>query len=99
MISLLNSIYCKMGKTLLCSGLGLLFLPMPPTTPAATEKSNKMHDTLRKFEQVKLRPFENELARQYSSGPNITMHIHQMLEAAYRKFTTWQKNASRHVIK
>jgi len=75
------------------------FLPMPPTTPAATEKANKMHDTLRKFEQVKLRPFENELARQYSSGPNITMHIHQMLEAAYRKFTTWQKNASRHVIK
>ena len=72
---------------------------MPPTTPAMTEKANKMHDTLRKFEMVKLRPFENELARQYSSGPNITVHIHQMLEAAYRKFQTWQKNASRQALR
>ena len=72
------------------------FTPMPPTTNQAVEKANKMHETLRKFETVKLRPFENELARQYTSGPNITMHIHQMLEAAYRKYQTWKKNAGRH---
>lgn len=74
------------------------FSPMPPTTNQLIEKANKMHETLRKFENVKLRPFENELARQYSSGPNITMHIHQMLEAAYRKFQTWKKNAGRHAV-
>ena len=76
------------------------FTPRPPTSANTqlTEKANKMHETLRKFEMVKLRPFENELARQYSSGPKITMHIHQMLEAAYRKYQTWKKNAGRHSI-
>lgn len=74
------------------------FSPMPPTTPQLQEKAKKMHETLRKFQMVKLRPFENELARQYSAGPNITMHINQMLESAYRKFATWKKNAGRHSI-
>ena len=30
------------------------FSPMPPTTPQLTSKANKMHETLRKFEMVKL---------------------------------------------
>ncbi len=71
------------------------FFPKPPTSSAMIEKANKMHETLRKFHLVKLTPFENELMRSYSSAPNITVHLNQMLEAAYRKYATWQQNASR----
>lgn len=92
----LKSLYASLSELL--RHFWACFSPMPPTTSQLIEKANKMHETLRKFENVKLRPFENELARQYSSGPNITMHIHQMLEAAYRKFQTWKKNAGRHAV-
>ena len=63
----------------------------PPTTPQLQEKAIKMHDTLLKYQAKKLRPFENELVRQYSSGPKITVHLNRMLDAAERKFTTWQQ--------
>ena len=63
----------------------------PPTTTQLQEKAIKMHDTLQKYQAKKLRPFENELVRQYSSGPKITVHLNRMLEAAERKFSTWQK--------
>lgn len=71
------------------------FVPTPPTTPALQEKAAKTFDTLNKFQHVKLRPFENDLARNYSSGPKITNHINQMLEAATRKFSTWQQKVSK----
>ena len=67
------------------------FVPTPPTTPQMQEKAIKTFDTLNKFQQVKLRPFENELVRTYSSGPKITSHLNQMLDSASRKFTTWQQ--------
>ena len=63
----------------------------PPTTPLLQEKAIKMHDTLQKYQAKKLRPFENELVRQYSSGPKITVHLNRMLAAAERKFSTWQQ--------
>ena len=63
----------------------------PPTTPSLQEKAIKMHDTLQKYQAKKLRPFENELVRQYSSGPKITVHLNRMLAAAERKFSTWQQ--------
>jgi transcription initiation factor TFIIH subunit 1 len=72
------------------------FSPVPPSSSLMQEKAAKMHETLTKFQMVKLRPFENELARQYSSGPNITYHINQMLESAYRKFETWKQHSNRH---
>ena len=66
----------------------------PTTTPQLQEKAEKMHITLKKFQAAKLRPFENELVRQYSSGPRITGHINRMLDAADRKFSTWQQKMS-----
>ena len=66
----------------------------PPTTTQLQEKAIKMHDTLQKYQAKKLRPFEKELVRQYSSGPKITGHINEMLDAAYRKFSTWQQKIS-----
>ena len=44
----------------------------PPTTPQLQEKLVKMNDTLKKFQHVKVRPFENELLRTYTSGENIS---------------------------
>ena len=66
----------------------------PPTTTQLEEKAVKMHDTLQKYQHKKLRPFENELMRTYSSGPKITNHLNRMLEAAERKFSTWQQRKS-----
>ena len=74
------------------------FSPMPPTTPQLQEKANRMYDTLKKFQMAKLQPFEHELARQYSSGSPLTIHMNQMLDSAYRKYQTWKKNAGRHAI-
>jgi transcription initiation factor TFIIH subunit 1 len=45
------------------------FVPTPPTTPALQEKAVKTFDTLNKFQQVKLRPFENELVT------SVALHI------------------------
>jgi len=63
----------------------------PPTTPQLQEKLTKMHETLTKFQHVKVRPFENELLRTYTSGPKITLHLNQMLALADKKYTIWQQ--------
>ena len=65
----------------------------PAATTDRAEKVVKMHDTLRRFQQVKLKPFENELARNYTSiAGELTAHINQMLDAAFRKFALWKQN-------
>ena len=64
----------------------------PATTPERMEKVVKMHETLKRFRDVKLKPFENEVARNYTSiAGELTAHINQMLEAAFRKFATWKQ--------
>ena len=63
----------------------------PPTTPQLQDKLAKMHDTLKKFQHVKVRPFENGLLRTYTSGPKITLHLNQMLALADKKYTNWQQ--------
>ena len=94
----------KKDLAALYSSVGVLmrhFWPcFPPSTPALQEKAAKMHDTLKRFQQVKLRPFENELARNYTrmSG-DLTVHLNQMLEAAYRKFASWKQKRLPAVMK
>ena len=62
----------------------------PPTTPDLAEKAKKMFDTLKKFQQMKVRPFETEVERRYTpGGGHITQHINLMLERAYKKYNTW----------
>ncbi len=64
----------------------------PPTTPDLQQKADKMLETLNKFQAVKLKPFENELARNYSSlNSPLTVHLNQLLEAAFRKHATWKQ--------
>merc|ERR1712098_164832 len=62
----------------------------PPTTPELAEKARKMFETLKKFQAMKVRPFETEIERRYTpGGGHITQHINLMLESAYKKFNTW----------
>ncbi|XP_023328908.1 general transcription factor IIH subunit 1, partial [Eurytemora carolleeae] len=74
----------------LCELIRHFWSSFPPTTPELQEKAKKMYDTLQKFQSMKVRPFEKEVERRYSAGGGlITQHINSMLEAAYRKYTTW----------
>ena len=66
----------------------------PPTTPDLAVKADKSLETLKGFHELKLKPFENQLARNYSgSGMNspLTSHLNQMLDSAYRKHETWKQ--------
>ena len=65
----------------------------PPTTPELAEKARKMFETLKKFQAMKVRPFETEVERRYTvgggPGGRVTQHINLMLESAYKKYNTW----------
>ncbi|TRY62991.1 hypothetical protein TCAL_03983 [Tigriopus californicus] len=78
--------------TSLCELARHFWACFPPTTPQLQDKAAKMYETLKKFQQVKLRPFENELARNYTSiSGQLTSHINQMLESAFRKYASWKQ--------
>lgn len=77
--------------TSICELLKHFWACFPPTTPALQEKATKMYTTLKRFQSVKLQPFQNDLARNYSTiSGQLTSHLDQMLYAAFRKFETWQ---------
>jgi len=62
----------------------------PPTTPELAEKAKKMFETLKKFQAMKVRPFETEVERRYTpGGGHITQHINLMLDSAYKKYNAW----------
>ena len=64
----------------------------PPTNAALQEKALKMYETLKRFQQVKLAPFENELKRNYTSmSAQLTSHLSQMLLSVFRKYETWKQ--------
>ncbi|KAM9807875.1 general transcription factor IIH subunit 1 [Neosynchiropus ocellatus] len=53
------------------------------------EKVVKMKTNLERFQMTKLRPFQEQIQRQYLST-NLTGHLEQMLQTAYSKFNIWQ---------
>jgi len=62
----------------------------PPSSPELAEKARKTHETLQKFQAMKVRPFETEVERRYSAGGgHITQHINTMLDSAYKKYNSW----------
>jgi len=80
----------------LCELIRHFWSAFPPTTPELQEKARKMYDTLQKFHSVKVRPFEKDVERRYSAGGGlITQHINSMLDAAYRKFNSWQSRSKK----
>ena len=61
----------------------------PPTTPALQEKLKKTHETLKKYEQVKLRQIKDRLLRDHLNAEPILRHVSAMLSQADSKFNTW----------
>ena len=62
----------------------------PPNTPELAERAKKMFETLKKFQAMKVRPFETLVERRYTpGGGHVTQHINMMLDSAYKKYNTW----------
>ncbi|KAM3609882.1 uncharacterized protein V6R79_021843 [Siganus canaliculatus] len=61
----------------------------PVNTPFLEDKVVKMKTNLERFQMTKLGPFQEKIQRQYLST-NLTGHLEEMLQTAYRKFHVWQ---------
>ncbi|CAB3374326.1 Hypothetical predicted protein [Cloeon dipterum] len=80
-----------------CELLRHFWACFPPTTPQLEEKATTMHETLHRFHAAKLKPFEDRVIRECSPlSHNITSHLNQLLNSAYRKFAIWQQRKMQH---
>lgn len=76
----------------LCELLNHFWKCFPPTQPSQEEKVVKMHEALHRYHTAKLKPFEDKLIRELSPlSHHLTKHLNQLLNAAYQKFSNWQK--------
>ncbi|KFM77565.1 General transcription factor IIH subunit 1, partial [Stegodyphus mimosarum] len=66
----------------------------PTTTPQLEEKVISMQGSLQRFEYAKLQPFQDKLARN-CLPLNLTEHLRSLLQAAYKKYSTWQSRLGR----
>ncbi|XP_071831409.1 general transcription factor IIH subunit 1-like isoform X2 [Apostichopus japonicus] len=60
----------------------------PVSNKTLEEKLLRMNDTLQQFQSKKLIPFKESLARQHLQ-PNLTDHLDDLLDTAFRKFASW----------
>ncbi|XP_050300095.1 general transcription factor IIH subunit 1 isoform X2 [Anthonomus grandis grandis] len=80
----------------LCELLSHFWKAFPPTTPNGEQHLIKMNEALQRFQTVKLKPFEAKLIRELTPlSQQLTKHLNQLLNAAYQKFSTWQKMKAR----
>ncbi|XP_044737269.1 general transcription factor IIH subunit 1 [Chrysoperla carnea] len=76
----------------LCELLKHFWTSFPPTTPQLEQKVVKMHEALHRYHAARLKPFEDRILRELSPlSQHLTVHLNQLLNAAYRKFNTWQQ--------
>ncbi|KAL1116102.1 hypothetical protein AAG570_005597 [Ranatra chinensis] len=84
----------KEVKVLYCSSCELLrhfWACFPPTTPELQAKAERMHDAIRRFHSVRLKPFESKVMLEFSPlSQQLTSHLNQLLTTAYNKFDVWQ---------
>ncbi|XP_017786193.1 PREDICTED: general transcription factor IIH subunit 1 [Nicrophorus vespilloides] len=81
----------------LCELLSHFWKCFPATSQASEQKLVKMHEALHRFHSAKIKPFEDKLIRELSPlSHNLTKHLNQLLNAAYQKFSTWQKMKMNH---
>ncbi|XP_055937421.1 general transcription factor IIH subunit 1-like [Argiope bruennichi] len=66
----------------------------PTTTPQLEEKVLSMQASLQRFEYAKLQPFQEKLVRNCLQ-PQLCDHMRSLLQAAYKKFSTWQSRLGR----
>jgi transcription initiation factor TFIIH subunit 1 len=80
----------------LCELLSHFWKCFPPNTPNLEQKAVKMHEALHRYHTAKLKPFEDKLIRELSPlSHHLTKHLNQLLNAAYQKFSNWQKIKNR----
>ncbi|GBM63676.1 General transcription factor IIH subunit 1 [Araneus ventricosus] len=66
----------------------------PTTSPQLEEKVLSMQSSLKKFEYAKLQPFQEKLVGNCLQ-PQLCDHMRSLLQAAYKKFSTWQSRLGR----
>ncbi|CAG5103915.1 Similar to Tfb1: General transcription factor IIH subunit 1 (Drosophila melanogaster) [Cotesia congregata] len=76
----------------LCELLKHFWRSFPPTTPQLEEKVVRMHETLRRFHNSKLTPFEDRIQVEFSAvSQHLTSHLKLLLSTAYNKFDHWHR--------
>lgn len=71
----------------------------PPTTVEQEEKANKMHESLQRFNATKIKPFEDRVIRLFAPlGNQMISHLNILIQAAFRKFVTWQERTKRKIL-
>lgn len=80
----LQNLYLSLGEL-----LRHFWACFPPTTPTLEEKLIRMHESLRTFHSVKLKPFEDSVFREHSHLNQISSHLTLMVNSAYTKFSSW----------
>lgn len=87
----LRSIYLSLSEL-----LRHFWRSFPPTTPELEARAVRMHESLQRFQMAKITPFEDRVMRELSPlGNTLTQHLNQLLQAAARKFATWQERRMR----
>ncbi|KAH8333297.1 hypothetical protein KR074_008421 [Drosophila pseudoananassae] len=68
----------------------------PPTSDELEAKLQRMHETLHRFKQAKLVPFENRAMHELSPlRSSLTQHMNKLLRTANAKYSTWKERKLR----
>jgi transcription initiation factor TFIIH subunit 1 len=82
----MNNLYLSAGEL-----LKEFWSSFPPTTPELEAKVVKMKETLARFNNTKIQPFEDRATRELSPlGQQLVSHINLLIETAFKKFNSWQ---------
>ncbi|XP_015927811.1 general transcription factor IIH subunit 1 [Parasteatoda tepidariorum] len=85
----MKQLYCALSEL-----LRHFWCCFPTTTSQLEEKVLAMQASLQRFEYAKLQPFQEKLGRN-CLPLQLCDHMRSLLQAAYKKFTTWQSRLGR----
>ncbi|XP_054710807.1 general transcription factor IIH subunit 1-like [Uloborus diversus] len=85
----MKQLYCALSEL-----LRHFWCCFPTTTPQLEEKVTSMQGSLQRFEYAKLQPFQEKLSRN-CLPLNLSDHMRSLLQAAYKKYATWQSKLNR----
>lgn len=85
----MKQLYCALSEL-----LRHFWCCFPTTSPQLEEKVKSMQGSLQRFEYAKLQPFQEKLLRN-GLPQNLCEHMRSLLQAAFKKFSTWQNRLIR----
>lgn len=85
----MKQLYCALAEL-----LRHFWCCFPTTTPQLEEKVLSMQASLQRFEHFKLQPFQDKLSKN-CLPPQLCEHMRSLIQAAYKKFATWQSRLIR----